>query len=211
MGRSLKSLLLLLSLITITIFVIQNRQLITIIILNRPLTIALPLGIWVLIFMIAGIMTSLIIKLLNPVEIIPVADTYSPKNSPKNQANNFKNKDNEELENEDEDEWNIEEPPIEPTRIKPPIKDKVRPENFDQEEIEKQREREFEFKENQAKPTSQKEENVNNFEPQKPPSRPPRKPKSNQVYDANYRVITPPYRQNEEQSQPQWNDDDFDF
>jgi len=206
-GRSLKSLLLLLSLIAITIFVIQNRQLITIIILNRPLTFSLPLGIWVLIFMIAGIITSLIIKLINPVEIIPVADTYSPKNYQKNQANQFKN---EEIE-EDEDEWNIEEPPIEPTRIKPPIKDKVRPENFDQEEIEKQREREFQFKDNQVQQTSQKEENVNNFEQEKPPIRPSRKPKSNQVYDANYRVITPPYRQNEDQSPQQWNDEDFDF
>lgn len=211
MGRSLKSLLLLISLITLVIFIIQNRQLITIVILNRPLTLALPLGIWVIIFMIAGFITSLLIKLLNPVEIIPVVDTYSsPSSKVSNKGNNYKN--DEDL--EEDDEWNIEEPPVEKTPIKDRFQKSSREEIFNQEEMEKQREKEFEFKENQTPQTSPlPDNNYEKKEASMPPksSPPPRKSqrkKKDDVYDANYRIITPPYHQNPEES---GTEDDFDF
>ncbi len=203
MGRSLKSLLLIISLITLVIFMIQNRQLITIVILNRPLTLALPLGIWVIIFIIAGLVTSGIIKLLNPVEIIPVADTYSsPSSKRSNPVNKYKN--DEDL--EDEDEWNIEEPPVEKTPIQDRFQKSSRAEIFNQEEREKQREREFTFKENQPQQTSSPPNNYEKKEPSTPQKS--QRKKKDDVYDANYRIITPPYHQNVEESSPE---DDFDF
>jgi hypothetical protein len=214
MSRGIRSLFLLLSLICLVIFVIQNGQLVTIVIFNSPVAFSLSMGIWVLIAILAGFLSSIIIQWLNPVEIIPVADTYIPKSSKKS-----KKIQNNDLEDEDldEDEWNIEEPPMETT----PIKDRLdsREERFKAE----QRERELKFTENQSfenaeNPPLTNDNYQKNYEEKQPPPSPkinppprryPRKNKDS-VYDADYRVINPPYQNNPEESN-NFDDDDFDF
>lgn len=192
MGRSLKSFLLLISLVAMVIFMLQNRQLITIFILNRPLNLALPLGIWVIIFILAGLLTSIIIQWLNPVQVIPVADNnYYGKNL--NSSNNN------DLEDEEETQWNIEEPPIEKTTIR----DTFREENFRR----SQREQEFKAEENSDSEPRKSNVQQSNIESKTPPRSVPRNRK-NGVYDANYRVINPPYNP---PSEPSYNDEDFDF
>jgi hypothetical protein len=213
-SRSIRSLFLLLSLICLVIFVIQNRQLITIVIFNSPVAFSLSIGIWVLIAILAGFLSSIIIQLLNPVEIIPVADTYAPKSTKKSKKIQDNNLEDEDL---DEDEWNIEEPPMETT----PIRDRLdlREERFNTE----QRERELKFTENQTfkdaeNPSLTNDNYEKNYEEKQappppkinpPPRRYPRNNKNN-VYDANYRVINPPYQTNPEESN-YFGEDDFDF
>jgi hypothetical protein len=208
MGRKLKSFLLLISLVATVILMIQNRQLITIFILNRPLNLVLPLGIWVIIFIMAGLLTSIVIQWLNPVQVIPIADNNYPKNL--NSSNN-------DLQDEEETQWNIEEPPIEPTTIRDAFNPSVREENFRRSQREQEFNREQEFKSEETpdaepkqsyNPESRKSPRYDINKESNSTSRSVSRNRKDGVYDANYRVINPPYNP---PSEPSYNDEDFDF
>ena len=214
MNNRLKYLFLLIILVIIIIFVIQNYQLITIVIFNRPLGITFSLGIWVVIFIIAGILTSLFLKLLNPTQIIPIPDNYisssttAKKPKPSNENLDY------------EDEWNIEEPPMESTTIKNPYSDQEREARFNEKSRKNsiKKPRNTDNKPPQKKPPSNVEKNKSsNTKKITPPSEKriknnnQKQKNKNGVYDADYRVITPPYKKNKQNSEESWTDDDFDF
>lgn len=193
----------------ISVFVLQNREPVTLVFFGSNKT-TLPIAFWVLSFTGAGAMTSVLWQILNrsgkssnpsttqrvypksPDPFPPssrVQDSgvrprqqewRSPMNSPPSRAES-------DWETEDKEDWNIEQAPIKEPEPNPPR------DNFER---------------------SLKEDVATNFEAQQQPktvshtgsvysygyreakNQEQDTGKTDQVYDANYRVITPPYREN---------------
>ncbi|MEL4895104.1 LapA family protein [Crocosphaera sp. Alani8] len=201
-------------LVGMVINVLQNRQPIILYFLGTNdetalFSLQLPLGIWVVLFLSAGIISSLLIQILSrsPRSLSPRASNNprsrkekppeTPYSRPEPKKSDWDKSPPPEWENsleEEDDEWDIEEPPLENTIPRQPsmVEDK---------------DSEFEVK--KPPKTSSQEGTVYSYTyrelsdrvPSQPSSDPPesdKKPSSSQqsrdVYDAQYRIITPPYQ-----------------
>ncbi|MDJ0728603.1 MAG: LapA family protein [Crocosphaera sp.] len=210
----MRLILLALMLIGIVINLLQNRQPVTLYFLGTDANTALfslqlPLGIWIILFTIAGIITSLLIQFLtqsprflsskrprNP-RLRTQEPPETPYSRPEPQKSDWETPPPPEWENsvqEEEDEWDIEEPPLEKTIPRqPPTVEDIRSE-FEVQKPPKAVSQEgtvysYTYGELSDRTSSQPSPNPPKLE-KKPPSPQP----SGDVYDAQYRIITPPYR-----------------
>ncbi|OKH17360.1 LapA family protein [[Limnothrix rosea] IAM M-220] len=187
-----------------SILLLQNSQPLNLVIFNQQLPLTLPLSFWMIFAVIAGIITNLLMQLLLGFEAPKKVDRLNerlenlkqrPPRKPDNRTGrsdwersranyDWTDKD---VEEEDAETWDIESPPQTPTRPKPPG-DRPNPEKI---------------RSNQQKPQRPRPTPDNATErpsrPRRKTSQPPQK-KGEGVYDADYRVITPPYSPEEEQS-----------
>ena len=221
----MRLIVLLLMLIGTVLILLQNQQPITLYFLGTDaqtslLSRQLPLGIWIISFTLAGMITSLLIQLLtrSPNISFPRKRRHprpQPQNSPETPYERPEPKksdwetppprewENSPQEEEEDDEWDIEEPPVDQTipQTKP---------NLD--------ETRSEFEVQQPPQTSSQEGTVYSYtygelsdraKKSAPPPDPPivekkppvveKKPSSKDgVYEAKYRVITPPYQPNQD-------------
>ena len=232
----MKLFVLLFILVSTVIFLIQNQQPIVLYFLGTNpqtalFTWKLPIGIWVVLFSSAGILTSLIIQWLNQSSQSSASKTFMPpprreplnpseqRPQPSDSPTSSREADwgampqrnwqgMEQESTEEGDDWDIEKPPTERT--------------FPREELERQLQEDeainFEVQQPPKKASRQGSvysytyRELREFEDSPPPQDsvqpPPKKPgtprsKSNtgdQVYDANYRILTPPYRNSQESS-----------
>jgi uncharacterized integral membrane protein len=213
----IRLLILLLVIGAAAIFIVQNQQPVSLKFFGQ-IQIQMPIALWALLFTAAGIFTSFCLQLLNlrPRRAISDrSDTGRPKpfspSSPsfkttsdyrqsqevqRSPASNYTTAAQTDwaMENDD-DEWNIEEPPAEPTPIP---EDSIR-------QLGKDTKTNFETQQ-QPKTVSQRGSVYSHSYRE---SKNPRVGKTETVYDANYRVITPPYQEKTEQ--PQEKDDEEDW
>ncbi|GBF80852.1 LapA family protein [Aphanothece sacrum] len=216
----MKLLLLLLILASAVILLVQNQQVIVLYVLGTSsktalFSLKLPLGFWVLLGSLAGMFTSLIIQSLTrspqsaktkspksprrkPPQ--PSAKKPSPPPPPKKSDWEVPNLRDWEKPEPEEDDWNIEEPPTEPTISYRSAKPPVEPFAPEREAVK--------FEVEQSPKSSSREGSVYSYTYRELRDRketPETSPESRgiearkgqtpeQVYDANYRVITPPYR-----------------
>jgi uncharacterized integral membrane protein len=206
----MRPLILLLVLGGLCVFVVQNQTLISLVLLGNIITPKLPLGIWVLLFGTAGLFTTLVGQFLNRLlSSSTSARTYldepeppqprSPqrKKSPKttNTTQQQTTRLQESLDSSDwesqsnpdwakpdvNDDWDIENPPQEPTFTRP---------NFERNLTDTQSQS---FEAKQEPKTSSRSGSVYSYRYRDDPESD--SSKRDQIYDANYRVITPPYSQ----------------
>lgn len=204
------------------IMLLQNQQSITLYFLGTDaetalFSLGLPLGLWILIFTIAGIISSLFIQLftrssrllsfkkpINPSPRLP-DPPETPYQRPEPKQSDWERSSPPEWEKspqdkEDDDEWEIEEPPIEKTiPRRPPQGENTR----------------SEFEIQQPPKTASQEGTVYSYtyrelsdrvssDPSQSPPKLEKKPQSSSsqtrgdVYDAQYRIITPPYQPSQE-------------
>ena len=180
------------------IFTVQNWLPVLPLVFFGSQTTALPLAIWMVIFMAAGALTSVALQLINYVPSrIASGEEFSrpdpelpPRNPPENSLekeekvyttgrskSDWEKPQNPDWEAQPEDDWDIEEPPEEATR--PRI-------NFN---LEKPA-RDYEVR---RQPTTKEQSgSVYSYGYRQPEDTGVGKPE--QVYDANYRLIRPPLR-----------------
>lgn len=179
---------------SLVIFVLQNTQTISLVLFGSTIA-TLPVGITILLSICGGILTSFILQLVNQskTKVYPQVypeptnrnfPNYPPSNPPKNKVrpdsrSSFKPEINSEQKNDNYDKQNLKDSPT------TQIQDNITKPISDTETIE-------------SKPDLPKRDTVYSY------SYPRNKPKGvnkiDDVYDANYRVIVPPYQPNEEQS-----------
>ncbi len=187
------------------VLLLQNSQPLNLVILNQQLPLKLPLSFWVIFAVIAGIATNLIIQLLLGFESSKQRDRLNerfenlkqrPPRKPDNRTgrsdwersrSNYDWTDKD-VEQEDAQAWDIESPPKTPTRPKPP---------GDRPEADKIRSNQQ--KPQRPRPTPEDPSGQQTSRPRRKKSQPPKK-QGQGVYDADYRVITPPYNPDEEQT-----------
>ena len=224
----MKLLLLLLIIISTVVFTIQNQQSIALYFLGTStqtalLTLEFPVGIWVILFSISGILTSLIMQFLNQ-----LSSPSSPRNfsalsqafklskfSPFSKKADWgkryqRNWEKIEQEFEEEDSWDIEKPPTESTFTSQKLEQKIQEEeeqatSFEVQQSPKKASRQgsiysYTYRElhdsedgplfnESIKPSPKKQENPNS-----------KSKVVDQIYDANYRILTPPYHNVQESS-----------
>lgn len=202
----MKALMLLILGIGLVIFFIQNSAPISLVFWGMIKTPSLPLAIWILSFAVAGIFSSLLLQLLSgkPREVASKRDylrdsqPYSPQPRPTPFSEPKKPQTREEERNipdtspsgwgrgEDED-WDIEEPPQEPTSPKYPSEKP--PERREEQPLQTLPRNpspySYVYREKETVKPPAKSAGIQSREVSK----------KGQVYDANYRVITPPDRQ----------------
>ncbi|HAC63883.1 MAG TPA: hypothetical protein DCF68_10180 [Cyanothece sp. UBA12306] len=236
----MKILLPLFILVSTIIFLVQNQQPVVLYFLGTNaqtalFTIQLPIGIWVVLFTAAGILTSLILQFLNRSS---PATTRKPLNPPPRQkppktpsSESSSSESSEELDwgkmpqtnwegtvpetIDEEDDWNIEEPPIKPTvpreqrQSRSPLDDRG---NFERQQPPSKVSRQGSMYSYTYRELSDEKEEIPS--PQSSPTKEPKPGKNkadNQIYDANYRIITPPYREPEDSSDPKQDQEDEDW
>ncbi len=207
-----------LMLIATVVSLLQNQQPIALYFLGTDTNTALfslqlPLGIWIVLFTVAGIITSLLIQFLmrSPASLSSKPPRNrrprtpeppeTPYSRPEPQKSDWDTSPPPEWENsveEEEDEWDIEEPPTENTIPRQPagVED-IRS------EFEVQKPPKAVSKEGSVYSYTYRELSDRiSFEPSEKPPQPKKKSPSSQpsgdVYDAKYRIITPPYRPSQE-------------
>ena len=190
----MKLFLLLLATLGLVLFVGQNRQLVPLILFNNQVAIELPVAIWLLLAVVAGMLTSIILQLLN--EIPRRASVYSPPSPsekfpppppPRTSSIPRATAPPEPLERpEAQEEWDIEEPPVETTKIQDQLKEETKPRSYgDYEAPQKPQKSDLSgsvYSQSYRDPQTQ-EQGVG---------------QTDRVYDANYRLIKPPDRPTEE-------------
>lgn len=214
----MKLLLPLLILVATVVFFIQNQQAVTLYFLGinaktALFTLTFPVGLWVILFSISGILTSLIIQFLNQFSPLSESSPSSKKSGWGNPSQRNWGKIEQGF--EEEDGWDIENPPTKPTFTREKLEQKLQEEEeqaagfevrqsprkaFHQGSIYSYTYRErHDFEDSDSEDSSLFQESV------KPP---PKKQETlelknktvDQVYDASYRVLTPPYRKEQESS-----------
>ncbi len=229
----MRLIILLLALIGTVILLVQNQQAIALYFLGTDsetalFSLKLPLGVWVILFAMGGILTSLFIQLLTrsprqltakqPSKPRPRSqDTpETPYQRPQEKRSDWEVPPKPEWEDtvkevEDDDEWDIEEPPIEQTipRKSSPLEE-TRSE-FEVQQPPKTVSREgtvysYTYRElsdrvsspppSDPVPLDQPHEDRDPQVEKKPPATNP----GGEVYDANYRIITPPYQPSQDRS-----------
>ena len=227
----MRLILVFLMLIASIIVLVQNQQAIAIYFLGTDTKTALcslklPLGLWVILFTLGGILTSLLMQGLTqfPRQAAPKQTGKSrprpqdppetPYQRPKSNTSDWENPLPQEWEDvppeDDDDEWDIEEPPIEKTIPRKPSRVK---------------ETKSEFEVQQPSPTKASQEGtvysytyreLSDRISATPPQDPPKVEKetsssspnpNKKVYDADYRVITPPYQppqESEDEDDESW-------
>ncbi len=164
---------------------LQNRQPMSLVFFNStPVT--LPLAIWVFLFTAAGALTSTCLTYFNwiafagiaPKATEPDPPSFEPPKPPREyRTENMRG----------EDEWNIEEPPAEPTNLREDYDSTSTEEEYNDERDSSDSTYSYSYREDHPSETSSREP----------------------VYDANYRVITPPYRQNLQQEEEDPDEEDW--
>ena len=215
-----------LMLIGTVVSLLQNQQPITLYFLGTDsntalFSLQLPLGIWIVLFTVAGIITSLLIQFLtrSPVSFSPKpprnrrSSTPEPPETPYSRPEPKKSDwetspppEWEQSIEEEEDEWDIEEAPTENTIPRQPHKVEDIRSEFEVQKPPKVASQEgtvysYTYRELSDRPSSQPYP-----EPPKPKKKPPSSQPRKDVYDAQYRVITPPYTPFQEP-----NDEDEDY
>lgn len=219
----MKLLLLLLVLGGVAILLISNPQPIALYFFGTNATTALfslqlPLGIWVILASLAGMMTSLVIIGLNrSPQRSPARSTAPPpqrRNFPEPEpqpvyppsatsGTDWNAASRREWNPPREDDWNIEEAPVQSTQPQD-----QRERSFFQREVIRDKEvitDEIQpspnFEAPQEPTTTTRQGSIYSYtyrelrdSPPEPEPTPPKKQPSESVYDANYRVVTPPYR-----------------
>ncbi|MGP0127760.1 MAG: LapA family protein [cyanobacterium endosymbiont of Rhopalodia musculus] len=224
----MKLLLPLLILVSTVVFLIQNQQTVTLYFLGinaktALFTLTLPVGIWVMLFSVFGILTSLIIQFINQFSssfssrdfTFPLQSSQLSGSSPSSKKTDWgktsqRNWGKIEEDFEEEDGWDIEKPPRQPTFTREKLEQKL--------QEEEDRTTDFEVRQPPRKASRQgsiysytyRELGESKDSPlfQESVDPPPKKPEIlesenktvDQVYDANYRVLTPPYRKDKESS-----------
>ncbi|MBR8827790.1 MAG: hypothetical protein DSM107014_07770 [Gomphosphaeria aponina SAG 52.96 = DSM 107014] len=199
-------LILVLILAGLMIFVGQNLQIVSLVLLNIAIPLQLPVSIWMLLFAGAGVLTSLLLQLFQlssgqPISKIPgkqklsspsprarktVAESAAreeERKTPTPVESDWENTSN----NED---WNIDAPPAEPTPVKEEFNRSLR-----EEEEEEKQDANVEVKE-QVK-TRSRLNSVYAYGYDKPKDT--AVGKTERIYDVPYRVIVPPYKNIEEE------------
>ncbi|MEA5510891.1 LapA family protein [Crocosphaera sp. UHCC 0190] len=231
----MRLIILLLLLVGTGIFIIQNQQPVVLYFLGTEaktalFSLSLPLGLWVVIFAVAGIMTSLLIQLLtrspeaslrrpsrqnptpksvkSPNRPRPPEPPETPYQRPEPKRSDWEMPPNPEWEAntqlDEDEEWNIEEPPKERTQPFQPSKTPIiedQSSEFEMPQTPKTVSREgtiysYTYRElrDRQDPIASPEPESPPSPPETPPTPPPKSEPINEVYDANYRVITPPYQ-----------------
>jgi uncharacterized integral membrane protein len=201
----MKILTLLLILAATIIFVLQNLEPISLVFLNAQIALQLPLAVWILLAVVAGMLTSALIQLLNrsngrvqQVSFAPEEPPISPSGSafgefrqsrsPRYDAvdepsyvrseattssSTTTTTEKSDWDNAGEErDWNIEEPPQE---------------NFDRQNLQ----------DKETPPSSSRSSSVYSYSYREAKNKSTTPDKKERIYDANYRVISPPYRQEE--------------
>ncbi|WP_024546141.1 hypothetical protein [Picosynechococcus sp. NKBG15041c] len=178
---------------------LQNSQPLSLVLFNQALPLALPLGIWLIAAVLLGLLLSLILQLLlrggnpsvkgdrpNPrLERLKQRPSREPdrRTGRSDWERSRANYDwtDKELEAQDEESWDIESPPSQPTRPKAP-----QPANSAEPEIRPQP------KPQRPRPTPPVTP-APSPTPSPAPKQQPKAADSEAVYDADYRILTPPY------------------
>ena len=202
-----------LMLIGTVINVLQNQQPITLYFLGTDsntalFSLQLPLGIWVVLFTLAGIITSALIQFLRR---SPVAFSSKPPRNrrpptpeppetpysrPEPQKSDWETSPPPEWENsteEEEDEWDIEEPPTENTIPRQPSSIKDTDSEFEVKKPPKAVSQEGTVYSYTYRELSDRISSQPSPDSPKPKKQPSSSQPSRDVYDAQYRIITPPY------------------
>ncbi len=205
------------------IILLQNQQPITLYFLGTDaetalFSLRLPVAVWMLIFTLAGIISSFLIQLLTRSSRIlsfnkppnrrprpqdPPETPYqrpSPKKSdwgtpPPPEWDNSSNAEQE------EDEWDIEEPPEENTIPRNPTTVEDTRSEFEKQQPPKTVSQEGTVYSYTYRELSDRSDRVSSEPPVTPPkaeNKPPSPQNRGDVYDAQYRIITPPYQPSQE-------------
>lgn len=188
---------------SLAIFILQNTQSVSLVLFGFTIA-TLPVGIAILLSISAGILTSLLLQIINQSrtrkypQIYPEPSkknfpNYPPSNPSKNKVrpdsrSSFKPEINSEQKNDNYDKQNLKNSPT--TQIQDNITKSV----SDTENVEN--------KENPPK-----KDTIYSYS--YPENKPKEVNKTDNVYDANYRVIVPPYQPNEDQSLNNENEEDW--
>lgn len=207
-----------LMLIGTVVSLLQNQQPITLYFLGTDsntalFSLQLPLGIWIILFTVAGIITSLLIQFLtrSPVSLSPKPPRNrrprtpeppeTPYSRPETKKSDWEKSPPPEWEQsieEEEDEWDIEEPPTENTIPRQPDKVEDIRSEFEVQKPPKAVSQEGTVYSYTYRELSDRVSSQPSPEPPKPKEKPPSSQPRKEVYDAQYRVITPPYRASQE-------------
>ncbi|MBC6418532.1 MAG: LapA family protein [Prochloron sp. SP5CPC1] len=169
---------------------LQNRQPISLVFFNStPVT--LPLAIWVFLFTAAGALTSACLTYLNYIAVAGIDPKATESDPPsfelpepprEYRTENMKR----------EDEWNIEEPPAEPTNLREDYHDTEEEYNYERDSSDSTYS--YSYREDSQRNLYGVQSETSSRE---------------EVYDANYRVITPPYRQKQPQEEEDPDEEDW--
>jgi hypothetical protein len=202
----MKLLILLILGIGLVIFFLQNSAPISLVFWGTIKTPSLPLAVWILLFALAGIVSSLFIQLLSqkprevtgkgnyPRDAAPYIPEPRPSPSPeqrkpetREEVRNISGTSPSEWETGDDEDWDLEEPPKETTVAKYPTERPPEPE----------KEQPLQPFPRSPSPYSYvyKQKETIKLPPKKTARETEEIERKDQVYDANYRVISPPDRQ----------------
>jgi uncharacterized integral membrane protein len=185
---------------SLAIFVLQNTQTISLVLFGSTIA-TLPVGIAILLSICAGIITSFILQIINQSRVRKYPQVYPE--SPNRNTFNYPPKNRVK--------------PDSRSSFKPEIKPVQKNDNYDEPKNLKDSPK-TQIQNNITKPVSDTEsienqENLTKKDTIYSYSYPKNKPKdinkTDNVYDANYRVIVPPYQQNEDQSLDDENEEDW--
>ena len=209
----MKFFLLLLATLGVVIFIGQNRQLVPLILFNNQIALELPVAIWLLLAVIAGMLTSIALQLLN--EIPRRASTYSPPYPsekfppPPPPRTPFTPRATAPLEqpepSETQEEWDIEEPPVETTQLQDQLAKEKKPRGYGDYEAPQKPQKSNQsgsvYSHSYHDPQAQAQERGEEIG------------KADRVYDANYRLIKPPDRPKDlpEETETKNKDEDEDW
>ncbi len=192
-----KLLPLLLLLAILIIFFGQNLQAVSLVFLGSYTTPQLPLALWIILFTGAGLLTSLLLQNLNYLskprekakKQVEKKQSLRDKFRPSKQKPAPRTYRDSDWEEEEEDEWNIEEPPTEPTVLprNPPQERKLEDKTPS---IEAEKQPKSTVQSNSTYSYSYRKSNSEGNSLNKESN------SRDDVYDANYRVIIPPINTN---------------
>ncbi|AVQ70673.1 MULTISPECIES: hypothetical protein [Microcystis] len=185
----------------------QNLTVITLVFFGGMMTVKLPLAVWVLLFTLAGIISGLTLQFLYSFGRPLAAPKASPRiaNNPtvpppsprpsyiQDTAASARGND---WERESGDDWNFDPPPEQPTTIQD--REEFSPRLADEE------------KANFVKPPSDSSKTGTVYSYSYRTAKQTRGEKADQVYDVNYRIITPPAQdQNQDREVNKGDDEDW--
>ncbi|XLQ11653.1 MAG: LapA family protein [cyanobacterium endosymbiont of Epithemia adnata isolate EadnSB Bon19] len=224
----MKLLFTLLIIVSTVVFLIQNQQAVTLYFIGinaktALLTLTLPVGIWVILFIIFGILTSLIIQFLNQFSSsfslrnfnFPPQSSQFSESSPSSKKAGWGNQSQRnwgktEQDFEEEDGWDIENPPTKPTFTREKLERKLQEEEEQSTVFEVRQPPRKAFHKGSIYSYIYRESHDPKDSPifQESVKSPSKKQDTlelrnktvDQVYDASYRVLTPPYRNDQESS-----------
>lgn len=214
----------------LAVFFVQNRQPIALVFLGSVLKVQLPLALWVLLFVGAGALTSLFLQALNALlgsSSPPRARDrdFSPPPSPPPRQRLASNQSSAELPpqqvQEEWDDWDLEEPSAKPVArqaVDAKIQEGI-PENKIP-NLEVRQQPESFSRQGSVYSYSYRKQETGERPPENSSATPQEMPQDirettktasrqrDRVYDADYRIITPPYRPSTESDSPPEEDDE---